>query len=121
MSAAHDILLFLVDDPETEKDILFTGDPAEGAPPALAPDHAFPTMAALAAMLAASHEAPAGTGPDLRERAEILAMMGIDPVFAADAGVFREAIAAWVPPAPDLPFDEATPPAPLCADWLLDW
>ena len=93
--------------------------PPGAAPALLAPDEAFPSIAALDAMLAASREAPAETATDLAARTELAGMMGLDLAVAADAEAFRQAAAAWVPAAPDLPFDETTPLAPLPQDWLL--
>ncbi len=73
---------------------------------ALPAEDAFPSLAALDAIRAAHAGPPAG--PDAAERAELAALLGIDPAFAADADLFAATIAAL--PAPD--GDQ------LLAEWL---
>lgn len=77
-------------------------------PPAFAlpPEDAFPTLAELNAILTANAGPPAG--PNAAERAEAIALLGLDPAIAADPDLYAAIIAGL--PAPDA--DE------ILAQWL---
>jgi hypothetical protein len=84
---------------------------AELPPPpafALPPEDAFPTLAELDAIRAANAGPP--PGPDAAERAEMIALLGLDPALAADPERYATVIAGL--PAPDADA--------LLADWLRD-
>jgi hypothetical protein len=110
-----DPLLLLLDDPALLAALLTPPEPGLAAPvPAAAPPPAppvppvppvvfaedtFPTIEELDALLAESHQAE--TGPDLALREELAAMLGIDPLLAADEAAFMAALAALEPPPPE--------------------
>lgn len=105
-----------------------TPPPAEpdAAQPAFAvPDEAsFPTLAELDAILAANAGAPAT--PTAEERAEVIALLGLDPAIAADPTLYAETLANLPDPDADVALEqwlaeygvEATTPDPAGA-WSL--
>lgn len=92
-------------------------------PPALVPEDAFPTAAALDALRAEMDAAP--QGPDLALREEVAALLGLDPSVAADATAFEALLAALPPPAPEPdPVPEVSPDPVPAWDWAAmsrDW
>lgn len=124
--------ILLAADPVLPRDVLVAGGapevlapaPPDGAPPppALVPEDAFPTAAALDALHAELSAPP--PGPDLALREEVAALLGLDPAIAADAALFEATLAALPPPAPE-PDPEPLSAAPWPAfDWAAmsrDW
>jgi hypothetical protein len=95
---------------------------AEPAPPiAVVPEDAFPSLAELDAMLAESY-APT-PGPDAALRAELAAVLGLDPTLVDDEEAFLAALAALEPPPADGlpdPFSDAPSwTAAVPEDWAL--
>ncbi|MBR0681126.1 hypothetical protein GXW74_11560 [Roseomonas eburnea] len=77
-------------------------DPPPATPedhPLLVPEDAFPTLEELDAMLAAYSGPPPAA--DAATRAEVVAMLGLDPAIAADPDLYLAAIEALAPPEPD--------------------
>lgn len=108
-----------IEDPDPRaprEELVLLAPPAEADAPALVPEEAFPTAAALDALRAEIDAVP--QGPDLALREEVAALLGLDPAVAADAALFAATLAALPPPGPEpdpLPgFDPEPWPA-------LDW
>lgn len=78
------------------------------APRVLAED-AFPTIAELDAILAENAGPP--PVPDAAARAEVAAMLGLDPAIAADPVLFEAAVADCTMPEPDPLPEDITDPA----------
>ena len=126
--------------PETpaEPAVAIAGTPAaetEATPPPAEPDAAqpafavpdeasFPTLAELDAILAANAGAPAT--PTAEERAEVIALLGLDPAIAEDPALYAETLANLPDPDADAALEqwlaeygvEATTPDPAGA-WSL--
>ncbi len=82
-----------------------TVDPPTADPAFTVPDEAsFPTLAELEAILAANAGAPAG--PTAAERAELAALLGLDPAIADDPALFAETLANLPDPDADAALEQ---------------
>ncbi|MBR0652511.1 hypothetical protein GXW78_22840 [Roseomonas terrae] len=79
--------------------VLGGAEPPPGAGPGLPTEDAFPTLAELDAILAA-HAGPQA-GPDATQRAEVAALLGLDPAIAADPDLYAAVIGAMPDPNED--------------------
>ena len=120
--------ILLLDDPEAVQDVLAPAGapvlapapeapaPVEAPAPQQVPEDAFPTVAEMDAIFAELAAPP--PGPDDALRAELAALLGLDPALAAHAALFDAALAVLPPPAP-----EPDPEPPVSEEpWPgLDW
>lgn len=112
-------------EPAVAVDVAVAPMSEEGTPPPSVPEDVFPSLAELDAILAAAAEVP--SVPDAATRAEIVAMLGLDPSVAQDPDLFLATLASLPPPEPDLlPGEEFSGPAglagasqPAAQDWHL--
>lgn len=111
--------ILLLDDPEAVQDVLAPAAPATQQ----VPEDAFPTAAEMDAIFAELAAPP--PGPDAALRAELAALLGLDPAIAGDAALFEATLAALSPPAPEPdpepPVSEAPWPGLDWAAMMRDW